>query len=375
MLTRLYIDSYKCLVNCDIHLGEPINLFLGLNGSGKTSVFEVLKRIQRFVCDGSRIDWVFDAGSRTKWQTSPLQSFELELKDEEGSYQYQLSVEHHEDLKKARVKHERLFFEGKPLLRLEEKGEVFLYRDDFSEGPSFPVDWALSAVGAIPPRHDNTRLTEFKKRLKRILVVQPVPPMMAAESPEEAEAPSGYLENFLSWYRFLSRDQGMAFKLMAELKQVLPGFDFFKFEAVGEKHRRLKVYFKDEGETRSIGYDFDELSDGQRMLIALYTLLYAARSDPRCMFTLCLDEPENFLALPEIQPWLLELYDSCSDGEMQTLLISHHPELIDYLLASPVGLWFERDGNRPARIRAIDDALKKTGLPFSEIIARGWMDA
>ena len=35
--------------------------------------------------------------------------------------------------------------------------------------------------------------------------------------------------------------------------------------------------------------------------------------------TLCLDEPENFLALPEIQPWLVALHDRCSGGEVQAL--------------------------------------------------------
>jgi len=86
------------------------------------------------------------------------------------------------------------------------------------------------------------------------------------------------------------------------------------------------------------------------------------------------DEPENFLALPEIQPWLLQLYDSCSEGKTQALLISHHPELINYLLASPVGYWFEREANTPVRVKQIV-AESNGGLPVSELIARGWLNA
>lgn len=287
--------------------------------------------------------------------------------------EYELSVGHDAEEGKARVAHERLFFEDHPLLRLEKGGEVFLYRDDFSEGPRFPAHASLSAVGAIPPRGDNTRLTRFQKRLKRIVIVQPVPPMMFGESPKAEEIPSSYLENYTSWYRFLSRDQGVAFQLMSELKEILPGFDYFKFEAAGEKHRLLRIYFRNEQDDRSVGYAFHELSDGQRMLIALYTLLLAAGMDENCPYTLCLDEPENFLALAQIQPWLRELYDRCNEGEIQALLISHHPELIDYLLVSPVGYWFERQSNRPTRIRSIDPDEKK-GLSFSEIIARGWLN-
>ena len=380
MFKRIYINNYKCLVNFDCEL-DNINLFLGKNGSGKSTVFEILTAIQQFVCLGGKVENVFKTESKTRWQKLNCQDFELEIENEEGFlYKYQLSIEHHEDGQKSRVKHERLFFEDKPLLRLEDEGQVYLYRDNFSEGPEYQVDWSLSAVGAIPPRNDNTRLTWFKNRLTNFIIVQLIPPMMFRESPDETPYPSEYLENFTSWYRYVSQDQGMAFQLMSELKEVLPGFDHFKFEAVGEKHRLLKVYFKNEQDRILIAYKFYELSDGQRMLIVLYTLLYAVCADPNRKLTLCLDEPENFLALQEIQPWLTELYERCSDGEMQALLISHHPELINYLLASPIGCWFERQPNRPARIKNMKDRLRDViskenrGISASEIITRGWLN-
>ncbi|MCE2717734.1 MAG: AAA family ATPase [Dolichospermum sp.] len=118
-------------------------------------------------------------------------------------------------------------------------------------------------------------------------------------------------------------------------------------------------------------YGFNELSDGQKTLIALYTLIYCTQDED---YTLCIHEPENFLALPEIQPWLIELYDFCADKKLQALLISHHPELINYLLASPIGYWFERQSNSPARVRKItNEESDHSGLPISELIARGWL--
>ncbi|KJV06625.1 AAA family ATPase [Methylocucumis oryzae] len=45
MLKRLYIHNYKCLVNFEIHFDQDVSLFLGGNGSGKSTVFEVLKKI------------------------------------------------------------------------------------------------------------------------------------------------------------------------------------------------------------------------------------------------------------------------------------------------------------------------------------------
>jgi len=69
---------------------------------------------------------------------------------------------------------------------------------------------------------------------------------------------------------------------------------------------------------------------------------------------------------------MVDLYDLCSEGQVQALLISHHPESIDNLLASPIGYWFERQNNlatRVKQIRAEDDG----GLPISDLIARGWL--
>ena len=371
MLKRVYIDNYKSLVNVEIGLNE-INLFLGANGAGKSAVFEVLKKVQDFVCVGERITRVFSPESRTRWQSSPYQTVELEIEGNGGTYKYGLEIEYKN--KRARVKSERLFFDGQLLLRFDQ-GDVHLYSDDSPSASTYSMDSTLSAVGMVPGRHNRKRLAWFKERLRRFVIVQIIPPMMYGESSREEPWSSSYLENYVSWYRYISQDQGLAFKLMDELKQVLPGFNHFKFERVGEKHRLLRVFFQNEDDDKSlIGYNFDELSDGQQMLIALYSLLYAARADKKYGYTLCLDEPENFVALPEIQPWLIQVYDSCMDGEMQSVLISHHPEFINYLLASPVGYWFARSSNRPTRVKPIDEKRDPDGLAMSELVARGWLD-
>ena len=37
------------------------------------------------------------------------------------------------------------------------------------------------------------------------------------------------------------------------------------------------------------------------------------------------DEPDNFIALQEIQPWLVSLCQAVEDHGSQALIISHHP--------------------------------------------------
>ncbi len=369
MLKRIYIDNYKCLVNFDLAIG-PINLLLGPNGSGKSAIFEVLRKLRAFISGESKLDGLFEDISRTRWQTLRIQTFDFELEGNQGLYKYELAIEHDEQGQKVRVKHERLWFDGSPLLRFEQ-GEMHLYRDDYSAGPVYPFDWTLSAVASIFSRPDNKKLTWFKNRVQQLIVVQIIPFIMRSDSDQEEPVPTDHLENFVAWYRFLSQDQGMTLAVTDVLRKILPGFDYFGFESFGEKNRRLKAYFVNPGLKDEPGYTFGELSDGQRTLICLYTLLQAARKHG---YILCLDEPENFLALPEIQPWLIDLYDQCQESGTQAMLISHHPELINYLLASPVGYWFERDEHLLTRVKAIA-AEPDGGLPVSELIARGWLNA
>jgi len=365
MLSRIYVDNYKSLVNFELKVGS-INLLLGPNGAGKSSVFEVLRKLRDFI-GGASLDSWFDDSSRTRWQTLRIQTFELELGNEQGLYQYELAIEHDETGQKRRVKHERLGMDGNPLLRFEQ-GDLHLYRDDYSAGPIYPFDWNRSAVASIPSRPDNKKMARFRERIQKLIVTQSVPALMASDSNQEDAVPGKYLENFVSWYRYLSQDQGLSLAVTDALRRILPGFDHFEFKSYGEKNRGLKAYFSQPG-IKELGYTFDELSDGQKTLMALYTLLLAAQ---KYEYILCLDEPENFLALPEIRPWLVELYDLCEEGKIQAVLISHHPEMIDYLLASPVGYWFDRQDNLAVRVKPIQ-AEEDGGLSVSELIARGWL--
>jgi predicted ATPase len=366
MLKRIYVENYKCLVNFELTL-HPINLFLGANGAGKSSVFEVLQNLRSFIGGEGKLEQIFKHTTLTRWQTSHIQTFEIEMDGKEGIYKYGLKVDYDIEGNKARVKSEILSHNEKPLLRFEQ-GEVHLYRDNHSEGPVYPFDWHLSAVSSIFARPDNKLLTWFKEQVSHIIVVQPNPALMVEISEIELDTPSYHLENFVSWYRHLSQDQGFAIELNRVLQDVLPGFDAFRFEKSGDQYR-FKAHFQNENRNESIGYGFGDLSDGQRMLIVLYALTLAAKEQH---YILCLDEPENFLALPEIQPWLIQLFDLSQKEEAQALLISHHPELINYLLASPVGFWFERGANTPVRVRPIA-AEQNEGMPVSELIARGWL--
>jgi ABC-type cobalamin/Fe3+-siderophores transport system ATPase subunit len=372
MIKKIYADNFRCLVNFEFSPG-PVSLVLGPNGSGKSSVFDLLGKIQRFLDGEAKVTELFPESDLCRWQTARTQTCELELEGNGGVYKYSLVVEHERERGLARVNKELLYFDGKPLFEFQE-GKVQLYRDDHSTGPEYSFDWLQSGMTVLESRRDNKLLNWFKDNVHGFLIVRINPYLMTGDSEGEHSRPQITLEDFASWYRYLSAEhQGKVFELVLELRKILDGFDSFKIRKAGEVQRILEMVFStdsDGGEPHS--YRFDQLSDGQKAIVALYALIHCGLADDRQGGgVLCIDEPENFLALPEIEPWFRSLYDRCTDTGQQVLIISHHPKLIDYL-ASSAGHWFEREGEGPVRVKPIKDEAG-TGLPISELITRGWI--
>ena len=228
-----------------------------------------------------------------------------------------------------------------------------------------------SGIGVI---HDDSALSEFKRQLALVWALHINPDKMAAENEKESGCPSEDMSNFAAWYRHLVLDQPTrVFELTEVLKnEVLDGFRSLRLKAVGEKSRALWAEFgvqeNGKGPEKATEYRFSELSDGQRTLIALYALVTCAVDEEN---TLCLDHPESHLALPEIQPWLLRLADATEEGRCQAIIATHHPDIIN-LLAAHSGYWLERQSGGPTRVRRIGEQ-DPSGLPLSELIARGWL--
>jgi predicted ATPase len=367
MITRLYVDNFRTLVNFELKF-DRINLLMGPNGSGKSSAFEVLRRLQQFIGGDCRLHAVFPPRELTRWQDLREQRFEIDIKVPEGELHYAIVVEHLEGEGKCRVKEESLTEGGKPLF-LRQFGEVQLYRNDHTKGPTYPFDWTLPALATVQARPDNTKLTAFRKQIGNLVIAAVSPSQMETESRGEAEALTPRMENFVSWYRRLSQENmGAMFNLFNELSTVLPGFASFSFKDAGQDTKSLKMLFDHPGKSKNqISFDFGELSDGQRVLVALYTLIHGMKDSGLCLF---LDEPDNFVSLREIQPWLLTLRDACGESFEQAILISHHPEIINQLGITK-GRWFTRDDDGKTRV-ANEPPSSLADLKLSETIARGW---
>jgi len=368
MLKRLYAHNYRCFENFEINFDE-LTLLLGPNGGGKSSLFDLLFNIRMLVIDKAKVEALFPPDDCTAWLTSPQQSFELDVEGMGGRFSYRLAILHNIELGKQRIEQESLTFDGNPLFEFKH-GEVRLYNDEHRPGPEYSFDWSVSALATIVERKDKKKLTWFEKWLEMLFIISLQPQVMTSISTVESSWLNRNGSNFADWYRYISQEnQDKIVTLTDKLRNCLPGFYAFKLEQAG-KHRILKVGFgRGEGKEPIIYFDFEKISDGQRVVLILYSLLMTLQEMGHVLF---LDEPDNYVALGEIQPWLMELQDACGEGLVQAVIISHHPELIDYF-GTDHGLWLDRDPLGPTRVKrlTIDSA---QALKLSEQVTRGWVE-
>jgi predicted ATPase len=265
---------------------------------------------------------------------------------------------------------EELQFSGQPIFRFN-LGEAYLYNDrlDGKAYVNYPFDWHRSALATITERKDNTKLSWFKRWMGGLLCLSPDPRRMSALAHKEAGVPAADLRNFADWYRHLRLENDDR-ALLNDLRDAIEGFEGMDLKDAGLGNRVLKLTLSSEqgpaGSKRKDSYGFEELSDGQRMLIGLYTVLHFAFQPDATIF---LDEPDSFIALREVQPFLDRLLERVEEQNAQVLIISHHPELLNRM-AFQDGLLLDRPGSRQTRVRRFVDPTA-TGLAPAELVARG----
>lgn len=368
MLERLYADNYRTLVNFRF---EPprFSVVVGENGAGKTALWEVLCGLQDVIVQGASVADAFPTSTLTRWDTRSEQRLAVDLRDGDDTFHYELTLHHDREKEAVSVAHEGLAVDGATLYE-SDAGEARLYGDLTTDKPRTAIafDRRRSFLSAIEPRPDNKRIVRFRSLVQRFWLFKLDPPRMASVSKSEKEWLERSGENFASWYRAFVQEGVENARLMDELKNVLPGFSALRSAPTGGSSRELRAVF---GQSPDPSYElaFHELSDGQRALVVLYAALHA----PAGPALLVVDEPENFVALSEIQPWLAHVSKSVEEKDHQVILMSHHPEVIDYV-AAEAALQMYRPRGGITQIAPLDVDLDE-GLRASEVVAMGRADA
>ncbi|HQL87087.1 MAG TPA: AAA family ATPase, partial [Lentisphaeria bacterium] len=207
MLKKLYIDNFRCMQNFSVTLTN-YQLWLGSNGSGKTSVLDVLRNLQRVLAAENVAD-IFKRNSLTVWDMRLVQTFRVELEIGGEDYEYELAIEHMKGEERCRIQEEKLIWKGSTFYHFD-GSEAHLYRINnnsgkVEEGTHFTADWSRSVIPTIAERDDNRPLIRFREEVRKWLIVQPIPisKMMTSSARNESPDLNRYCENFSEWYRYI----------------------------------------------------------------------------------------------------------------------------------------------------------------------------
>ena len=338
MLTRVYIDNFRSFVNFEWK--PPASCVLvGANGSGKSALFEVLCLVQDLLVHGKRLDELGLRSKVTAWRKLEKPTIELDVTLSGEIYRYRLVCRHEHDVS---IEEEELWAGNDLLYRFgSERVELFGDTPGSSSPSSFPFKGETSFLSSLGTRGEHQRIQRFRSFFESMWGLKPDPRLLKGDAVQESEWLDRDLGNFTSWYRtMVQSDPDAIAALREDLQRVIEGFEQIRLPSKSGRIRDLVVRFRFGALSHELSWS--DLSDGQRMLIALYAVARALAANAQMVV---LDEIENYVAPSEIQPWLREVADLMASVDGQLLVISHHPEAINYLAAdSAWRMWRDPSG-------------------------------
>ncbi len=367
MITRMYVNNFRCLVAFKAEF-DSFAVLCGPNGAGKSSVFDALRLLQNLGTGDALLGGTSEQDvprlELTSWLDSSIQEFELGLSVDGCTLDYVLHIEQTAQYEKPRIIEERASWDDKLLFQRDLDGVVFSKADGTKA--SFPLDWRKAALANIQPRGVKlSKVAMLQEEIAKLLILRPNPRSMERESKAEVRYPDLSLANLTSWYRSLAQEQEWTDTLRDALRNVWPDFRSFKLVDAGLNTKALQLRFESDAGKPTLLF-FDQLSDGERALIGLY--MVRAALETGATGTVMLDEPDNFVGLPELQPWVLSMRELL-DEKHQLVLISHHPEILSNSGESN-GRYLWRDNHSsPTRYGPLK---VPEGMEAGEAIARGW---
>jgi len=364
MITRLRVKNYRCFEDFDWN-PDQICLLIGQNGTGKSTLFGLLEGLRLMLQGDRSIESLFNPQSIFRATiTGAVVQIRLDISHSGANFVYELKITFDEAFIQTGV-FESLTREGESVIEAKD-GEVLQTRE------GLPVEFSLqpgnSVIGAVRDLEGENSLKSFREALQGLFTFFPNPARIKSIGDAQLHLRlKSDASNLIGWLRSKESFDAATFsRFEHELKELLPGLQKLSFSQV-DLDTRLKLnYFEAQA---NFGYelDFGELSDGQKVLVALCALIWLRTPPPAVML---LDEPENFLALAEVQPLIHALLDAAQENGTQLIIASHHPELFNEL-AKDYGIVLSRGEDGRIGWKRFKD-VEEYGLSPAEVIARGW---
>jgi predicted ATPase len=353
MLQRLYAHNFRCLENFEFRPADQhAALLLGKNGSGKSTVRQVLAIFQAIGRGESQVKELVKAADFTRGRSDVPMSFELEALLGTDRYRYEVAFDLPSDLKALRVLRESLTVNDEVVYQRQLAEVSVNRRESGRDDAVFAMDWHLVALPVVQDRATSRQLQNLRDWLRRMVLLSPLPPLMVSETSGEAPALRASGSNLVDWLGSLLESHPTAYSTVIEhLQAVMPDLELFRFEKLGRDSRALLVRFKS-GQI-SDEQPFDRLSDGEKCFFLGAVLLAANHWDgPVFAFW---DEPDNYLAAHEVNQFVVALKRSFVQRGGQLITSSHNPQAALCFSQDSTWVMGRRSHLEPCQIRCLDE--------------------
>ena len=324
-LTRLQASSFRSLRNIAVNIGD-LNLFIGANASGKSTVLDAL----RFLHEGLR-ERDFASATRGRggiinlpWKGEDADQAQLSVELEDGDILYEWNVrlfrDHYEFYVEETVS--ELPSNGPPIGLLEaRKGEGWWWsgkegkKVHLKQSPTMCALAAASADVGFPARE----LAEFARRWG---FFDPHPFLLRRDwTGTDFGRFDPYGRNLAETLFALEQSDNDAFKQIINATQDVLGLP----SQILPKESDDRFFFQQVEPGLKFPVHQMGVSSGTLRMLALMTALYA---EPETNL-IGIEEPENYVHPTAIASFVDHLRSN--QGRVQFLVTTHSPLLLDYL--------------------------------------------
>jgi predicted ATPase len=325
MLKEIYIDNFRRFINQRIEFSETM-LIKGKNGTGKTTLIEIIHRLKRFIVNNDNtghVSALFTLEDVPRWLSGDdgqvMAQMELKIQAGSSEYAYKLKIQFNLKEQKVRIYSEELTINDESIYVSDISDDNVHVRKDDGRDFIYGFDWHHSGllISARVSKKIRAFVDEVERRIYAF-ILEPDRPH-AEDNQSESLSFSGY--NFSRWYsNMLTRDIESASNVLKSYRDFLPNCKRVFIDKANE------FAIEETGADKSFEIRFSELSVGQKKLCIYYAMFKLIPANSTFLF----DEFENHLSPGELQPLYDMLQTQQDEKEYQVILVSHHDKTINW---------------------------------------------
>jgi len=377
-IEALRVKNFKTFKDIKLTNLPAISVFIGANGTGKTTLFDVFGFLRDSLQDNVKVALQKRGGFKevvTRGETGPIE-IEIKFRDDVGktsplvTYSLTINLENHQPVVEREILKYRRGQKGKPWHFLDfrkGKGDAITNEENYADKESkeekeqqqvdSPDILALKGLG---------QFQRFKvaNSFRRLIESWHVSDFHIGDARPSQEA--GYAEHLstrgenmplVAQYLY-ENHPGIFQHILEVMAERVPGVS--KVEATNTDDGRILLKFQD-GSFKD-PFIARYVSDGTIKMFAYLLLLH----DPKPHPLLCVEEPENQL-YPSLFCGLVEEFRDYADKGGQVMISTHSPDVLNYIELNEIFCLSKKQGitviNRASENELLVNLSKEGDLP------------